>query len=49
MNDTHGYLEEHFEYLWEGEHEKYIKAGGYPRIASYINHIRDEKITMYYF
>lgn len=42
MNDTHGYLEEHNEYLWDGNNEKYVKVGGYPRIASYINDIRKE-------
>lgn len=43
MNDTHGYLEEHWEHFWDGSFEKYIKAGGYPRIASYVNKIREEK------
>ena len=43
MNDTHGYIEEHFEYLWEGGNEKFLKAGGYSRIKAYAEKVRDEK------
>lgn len=43
MNDTHGYLEEHWEHFFDGDHSKYIRAGGYPRIASYLKDIRKEK------
>lgn len=43
MNDTHGYLEEHWEHFWDGGFAKYIRAGGYPRIASYVNRVREEK------
>lgn len=43
MNDTHGYLEEHWEHFWDGGFASYIRAGGYPRIASYVNSVRDEK------
>lgn len=43
MNDTHGYLEEHWEHFWDGGFAKYIRAGGYPRIASYLNDVRREK------
>ncbi len=43
MNDTHGYLEEHYEHFWDGNFAKYIKAGGYPRISSYVKNIREEK------
>lgn len=43
MNDTHGYLEEHWEHFFYGDHSKYIRAGGYPRISSYIKKVRQEK------
>ena len=43
MNDTHGYLEEHFEYLWKGDREIFVKAGGYSRIAKYVSDMRKEK------
>ncbi len=28
MNDTHGYIDEHFEYIWQGSREKFVKVGG---------------------
>ena len=43
MNDTHGYLEEHWEHFFDGDHSEYIRAGGYPRIASYLKKVRYEK------
>lgn len=43
MNDTHSYMEEHWEHFFEGDHSKYIRAGGYPRMFSYIEKIRKEK------
>ena len=43
INDTHGYMEEHWEHFWEGSYSKYIRAGGYPRMKSYIDHVREEK------
>ena len=43
MNDTHGYLEEHWEHFYDGEEGKYIRAGGYPRIATYLKTVRKEK------
>lgn len=43
LNDSHGYLEEHWEHFFDGDHSKYIRAGGYPRIASYIDKVRREK------
>lgn len=42
MNDTHGYLEEHYEHLWLGGEEKFVKAGGYARIYSYVDSVRKE-------
>lgn len=43
MNDTHGYLQEHWEHFFEGSDSNYIRAGGYPRISAYINKVRKEK------
>lgn len=43
MNDTHGYIDEHFEYIWEGDKQKFLKVGGYPRIKSYVEQVRKEK------
>ena len=43
MNDSHGYLEEHYEHFFEGDHYHYIKAGGYPRIKTYIEEVRKAK------
>lgn len=43
LNDSHGYLEEHWEHFWDGGFEKHIKAGGYPRIKSYVDNLRKEK------
>ena len=43
MNDTHGYIDEHYEYVWEGNNEKYVKVGGYPRIKGYVDGVRKEK------
>lgn len=43
MNDTHGYLQEHWEHFNDGEGSKYIRCGGYSRIASYVKSIKQEK------
>lgn len=43
MNDTHGYLEEHWEHFYKGNHSEYHKVGGYARMASYIKEVRREK------
>ena len=43
MNDTHGYMEEHWEHFWDGAYSKYIRAGGYPRMKTYIDQVRDDK------
>lgn len=43
MNDTHGYLEEHYEHFHKGDHPEFIRAGGYPRIASYLKKVRNEQ------
>ncbi len=43
MNDTHGYMEEHWEHFWDGAYAKHIRAGGYPRMKTYIDQVRKEK------
>lgn len=43
MNDSHGYLEEHWEHFFDGDHSRYIRAGGFPRMASYLKDVRKEK------
>ena len=43
LNDSHGYIEEHWEHFWDGNREKYIKVGGYARMKSYVDSVRQEK------
>ncbi|GAC1562541.1 MAG: bifunctional metallophosphatase/5'-nucleotidase [Herpetosiphon sp.] len=43
MNDTHGYLELHQELFWERGHAVYRSAGGYARIATLVQQIRNER------
>lgn len=43
INDTHGYIEEHWEHFWDGAFEKYIRAGGYARMKSYVEDVRNQK------
>ena len=43
LNDSHGYIEEHWEHFFEGDHAKYIRAGGYPRIKAYVDKVRKSK------
>ncbi len=43
MNDTHGYMEEHWEHFYKGNHAEYLRAGGYARIASYLKKVRKEQ------
>lgn len=40
LNDLHGYLEEHWEHFWDGDHSKYLRVGGLPRIKSFINKVK---------
>lgn len=42
MNDSHGYLEEHYEHFYNGDHLEFIRAGGYARIAAYLKKVRGE-------
>lgn len=43
MNDTHGYIEEHWEHFYRGTDSDYQVVGGYARIASYLKKVRQEK------
>ena len=43
FNDVHGYLQPHAELFYEGEKEIIKTAGGYARIAGYINHVRSRE------
>lgn len=43
LNDSHAYFELHPELFWAGDHAEYRMAGGYARIASVFNRIRQEK------
>ncbi|MHA6252346.1 hypothetical protein [Oceanobacillus sp. CAU 1775] len=40
INDSHAYLEQHSEMFIENGIEKYRKAGGYARIATIFNELR---------
>jgi 2',3'-cyclic-nucleotide 2'-phosphodiesterase (5'-nucleotidase family) len=42
LNDSHGYFEIHPELFWEGSVEKYRQVGGYARISTLFNKIRDD-------
>ncbi|MEF8831902.1 MAG: bifunctional metallophosphatase/5'-nucleotidase [Candidatus Thermoplasmatota archaeon] len=42
MNDSHAYLDLHDEYFWKGEEQIYKKVGGYGRITSYLDKVREE-------
>ncbi len=43
LNDSHGYFELHPELFWEGGREVYNNAGGYARISTLFERIRDER------
>ena len=42
MNDTHGYIEEHWEQIRSGSEDKYIIAGGFARIHAYVKSVKNE-------
>src|SRR5512133_1581997 len=42
INDSHGYLDLHWEWFPGPHGPLYRKAGGYSRIATLVNHIRRE-------
>jgi 2',3'-cyclic-nucleotide 2'-phosphodiesterase (5'-nucleotidase family) len=41
LNDSHGYLKRHTELYRRGGQEVYRRAGGYARIATLFNHVRN--------
>lgn len=43
MNDSHAYFEPHQELFWGGNHANYRMAGGYSRISTLLNQIRQEQ------
>lgn len=43
LNDSHGYVELHYELFWAASGAVYRKAGGYARIASLLKAIREER------
>lgn len=42
MNDSHAYLDLHDEYFWKDGNQVYRKVGGYGRITTYLNKVREE-------
>ncbi|MEF8875045.1 MAG: bifunctional metallophosphatase/5'-nucleotidase, partial [Candidatus Thermoplasmatota archaeon] len=42
MNDSHGYLDLHDEYFWEDGEQVYREVGGYARITSYLDRVREK-------
>lgn len=43
LNDSHGYLTLHDELFYRGNHAEYQKAGGFARISTVINQLREAK------
>lgn len=43
INDTHAYLDPHYELFWTGHGAEYRRAGGFARIAALIKQIRQER------
>lgn len=43
LNDLHGYMENHWEYLWQADELDYKQVGGLARISSYLKTLRKEK------
>ena len=42
LNDSHGYLEEHWEHFFQGEASTFKKVGGFSRIAGFVERVRLE-------
>lgn len=48
MNDSHGYLEPHYEHFWSSDHAEYRMTGGYSRIAKLMNEeCREEQVLAF--
>ena len=43
LNDVHGYLELHPELFWAGDHAEYRNAGGYARIKTVLENVRQAR------
>ncbi len=43
INDTHGYLEPHPELFWHGDKAEYRTSGGYGRLLTIFNQVRNER------
>ncbi len=43
MNDSHGYVEEHWEHFFTGSESEFVKVGGYARILNYVKMVRKLK------
>jgi S-sulfosulfanyl-L-cysteine sulfohydrolase len=43
LNDSHAYLEPHQEMFWEAGDKVYREAGGFARIAGYLQKLREEQ------
>ncbi len=43
INDTHGYLEPHPELFWAGAHVEHRTAGGYARVLTILESVRQER------
>lgn len=41
MNDSHAYLDLHQELFWDGDRAVYRKAGGFARVMTVLNQVRD--------
>jgi len=48
QNDTHGYIETHPEFFWGFEKPQYRMAGGFARIACYVNTVKRERANVLY-
>lgn len=44
MNDSHAYMNLHNEYFWKDGEQIYRKVGGYGRITSYFNKVREDNL-----
>lgn len=43
INDTHGYLEPHPELFWHGDKAEHRTSGGYARLLTIFNQVRNER------
>lgn len=43
LNDSHGYLEEHWEHFFQGGRSTFKKVGGFDKIAGFVDKVRAER------